>query len=202
MLGGWCAYGVLALEAAQILREQGQEVALVMLVETINPERLRKQRRLVQIMATLRAKMHLRGFEYKYLRSLGEDHAKKYVSGRFALQSGIPQRARTRNSKKIQPTQTTPLEALYTAVGNYLPRPYDSPVLLIRSRRGILGLWRDTYLGWEKTIGKELEICETDGNQYTMYAAPNIQELVQQVTAHLRVAEQRWQKQRQPLRSA
>ncbi len=47
MLGGWCAHGVLALETAQILREQGEDVALLVLLETINPERLRKQRRFV-----------------------------------------------------------------------------------------------------------------------------------------------------------
>jgi thioesterase domain-containing protein len=195
MLGGWCAYGVLALETAQILREQGQEVALVMLLETINPERIRKQRRFVQMIATFHAKMNLLSFEYKYLRSLGEDYAKQYISGRFALRSGIPQAARAGSSKKIQPTRATPLEILYTAVGNYLPRPYDSPVLLMRSRRGIFGLSHGTYLGWEKTLGKRLEICETDGNQYTMYAAPNIQELVHEVSARLRAAEQRWQKQ-------
>src|SRR6266436_3433822 len=59
MLGGWCAHGVLALETAQILREQGEDVALLVLLETINPERLRKQRRFVQIMAILQAKMNL-----------------------------------------------------------------------------------------------------------------------------------------------
>jgi thioesterase domain-containing protein len=193
MLGGWCAHGVLALETAQILREQGQDVALLVLLETANPERLRKQRRLVRLMSTLQTKMNLRGFEYGYLRALGKDHAKKYVSGRFAEQVGIPQSGRRRNSKRIPPAQTTPLEILCTAAGNYLPRPYDSPVLLVRSRRGIFGISRDAHLGWDKTFGKHLEICETDD---TMSMGTNVQALVNQVSARLRSAEQRWQKQR------
>src|SRR5260221_3193726 len=93
MLGGWCAHGVLALETAQILREQGEDVALLVLLETINPERLRKQRRFVQIMATLQAKMNLRGFGYKHVRATAEHHSKEHVSGRFALKNGIPQTA-------------------------------------------------------------------------------------------------------------
>lgn len=40
MVGGWGAHGVLALETAQVLREQDQDVALLVLVETINPERI------------------------------------------------------------------------------------------------------------------------------------------------------------------
>jgi thioesterase domain-containing protein len=195
MLGGWCAHGVLALETAQILREQGEEVALLVLLETVNPERLRKQRRLVQILAALRAKMNLRGFEYRYLHSLGEAYAKKYVSERIAPQTGIPQTTHGGNSKEFQWTHTPPLEILYTAVGNYLPRSYDSPVLLIRSRGGLFGLFRDTYLGWDMTIWKELEVCETGGNRHTMYGAPNVQELVHRLSAALRAAEQRWYKQ-------
>lgn len=195
MLGGWCAHGVLALETAQVLREQGQDVALLVLLETVNPERLRKQRRFVQMMATLQAKMNLRGFEYKYLRSLGVDHAEEYVSARLALQSGIPQTTSNGNLKKTRSTRTTPLDILYTAAGNYLPRPYDSPVLLIRTRRGLFGISRDASLGWDKTLGKELEVCETAGNRYTMYVGANIQGLVHRVGARLRAAKQRRQEQ-------
>ena len=139
--------------------------------------------------------MNLRGFEYKYPRSLGQDYAKEYISERFALQSGIPQTTSKGNLKKIQSTRATPLDILYTAVGNYLPRPYDSPVLLIRSRRGMFGISRDASLGWDKTLGKELEVCETAGNHYTMYVGPNVQGLAHEVGARLRAAEQRWQKQ-------
>ena len=192
MLGGWCAHGVLALETAQILREQGQEVALLVLLETVNPEKLRRHPRLAQVMAKLGMKTNLPELEYKYLRSLPKEPAIEYVYGR------IPPRftgLRGRNSKEIQLTRSTPLEILYTAVGNYLPRPYDSPVLLIRSSRGAAGPSRDTHLGWGKTLGNELEICETEGNHFTMCAEPNVAGLVQKVSESLRLAEQRWRQQ-------
>jgi thioesterase domain-containing protein len=198
MLGGWCAHGVLALETAQILREQEQDVALLVLLETINPERMRRQSRLTRIMATAQARMNLFGLEHKYLRSLPKEPANTYPYGRAVpklkgLRSGVERTPRHRQSREIQLTHSTPLEILYTAVSNYQPRPYDSPVLLIRSRRGMLGLARDAHLGWGTTLGEELEVCETEGNHYTMHAGPNLERLVQKVGESLQNAEQRRQ---------
>src|SRR5260370_22725427 len=82
MLGGWCAHRVLALETAQILREQEQDVALLVLLETINPERMMRQSRLSRLMATAQARMNLFGPEHKYLRSLPKEPAKPNPSGR------------------------------------------------------------------------------------------------------------------------
>ena len=198
MLGGWCAHGVLALETAQILREQEQDVALLVLLETINPERMRQQTRLTRIMATAQAKMNLFALEHKYLHSLPKKPANKYpyrkaVPKLTTLRSGVRTTSHHVDTREIQLTHSMPLEILYTAVSNYQPRPYDSPVLLIRSRRGILGLARDTHLGWGTTLGEELEVCESEGNHYTMHAGPNLECLVQKVGESLQHAEQRWQ---------
>ena len=198
MLGGWCAHGVLALETAQILREQEQDVALLVLLETINPERMRRQGRLSRLMATAQARMNLFGPEHKYLRSLPKEPAKTYPYGRAVpklkgLRSGVRPTPRHRQSREIRLTHSRPLEILHTAVSNYQPRPYDSPVLLVRSRRGILGVARDAHLGWGTTLGEELEVCESEGNHYTMYGEPNLECLVQKVRESLQHAEQRWQ---------
>lgn len=199
MVGGWGAHGVLALETAQILREQDQDVALLVLVETINPERIRRQSQFTRIVANVQARMNLFGLERKYLRSLSKEHANEYLYGRAATtlinRPGGLQPTRNRDASECQSTPSSPEEILYAAVRNYQPRPYDSPVLLITSRRGILGLPRDTHLGWGKTLGKELEICESEGNPYTMYAGPNLERLAQKVKDSLEHAERRWQQQ-------
>jgi thioesterase domain-containing protein len=200
MLGGWCAHGVLALETAQILREQEQDVALLVLLETINPERMRQQTRLTRIMASAQAKMNLFALEHKYLHSLPKEPANKYpyrkvVPKLTALRSGVRETPRDGDTRETQLRHSMPLEILYTAVSNYQPRPYDSPVLLIRSRRGILGLAGDTHLGWGTTLGEEVEVCETEGNHYTMYAGHELECVVQKVRESLQQAEQRWQRQ-------
>src|SRR5712671_5498877 len=136
MLGGWCAHGVLALETAQILREEEQDVALLVLLETINPERMRQQTRLTRIMASAQAKINLFALEHKYLHSLPKEPANKYpyrkvVPKLTALGSRMRETTRNGDTRKNQLTHSMPLENLYTPVSNYQPRPYDSPVLLI-----------------------------------------------------------------------
>jgi thioesterase domain-containing protein len=207
MLAGWGAHGVLALETAQMLRELCQEVALLVLVETINPERLRKQTRLVQVMTKLQTRFSLRELEHKNLRSLGQDglSAQDYVDrkvtpGLTGVHGGFRSRARMRNSKEIQLTLGTEARVLYTAVENYLPRPYDSPVLLVRSRRGVLGLSHDTRLGWGKALVKELEVCETGGNHLAMYDGTYVHGLVEKLSKRLKNAEQHWQQRGRHIR--
>jgi thioesterase domain-containing protein len=195
MLMGWSACGLLALETAQQLREQGQRIALLVLVETINPERLRQQPHWIRSIARWQAKMNL--MHFKLRRTLRKYQARESASIRSARQltgihAGLAKKL-GRKSSKIDLTRSTPLEILYAAAANYLPQPYDGPVLLMHSRKGLFGFWGDAHLGWGKMLGREVTICETKGNHYSMYAEPNVKELAQQVSAHLRNAEQRWQ---------
>ena len=195
MLMGWSAHGLLALETAQQLREEGQNVALVVLMETINPERLRQQPRWMRGIARWQVKMKLVQFEHRYYRSLGKQQARESASSRSARNLAGTHRSLGvtlgRTSKKIDLARSTPLDILYAAAANYLPRPYDGPVLLMRSRNGLFGFAGDARLGWGKTLGK-LEICETQGNHYSIHVEPNVQGLAQKVGARLRHAEQRW----------
>ena len=202
MLMGWCVHGLLALETAQQLREQGQSIALLVLLETINPENLRQQPRWIRGIARWQARMNLLQFEYMFRRSIRQQQPRESIStrsaGKFAGIQGSLRSTLGRKSKKIDLTRTTPLEVLYAAAANYLPQPYDGAVLLMRSRKGLFGFGDDAHLGWSKTLGRKLEICETQGNHYSMYVEPNVKELAQQVSARLRDAERRWrQKERE-----
>ena len=202
MLMGWCAHGLLALETAQQLREQGQSIALLILLETINPERLRRQPRWIRGIARWQAKMNPLQFEYLFRRSLRRQQPRDSISARSAAKfTGMHKSLGSRlgrKSKKIDLTGTTASEILYAAAANYLPQPYDGEVLLMRSRKGLFGFGDDTHLGWSETLGRKLEICETQGNHYSMYAEPNVKELARQVGARLRDTERRWrQKERE-----
>src|SRR5262249_31719619 len=84
MLAGWCAHGVLALETAQQLREQGEEVPLLVMLESINPQRIRGQSRWIRALAACQVKMNLLQFECAYLRSLRKEQARDYVYGRLS----------------------------------------------------------------------------------------------------------------------
>jgi thioesterase domain-containing protein/acyl carrier protein len=199
MLGGWCAHGVLALETAQQLREQGQQVALLVMMEAINPACIRRQAQWIRRVATWQGKFNLLQFEYTYLRSLGKQQARDYIAGRLSRKlNGLPTSFHSpwqnaRNSNQILLSRATPLDVLYTASANYQPYPYDSPVLLMRSQQSIFGFVNDPLLGWGKFLGKDVEVCRTAGNHYTLYAEPNVDELAEKVTARLKQAQLRWQ---------
>jgi amino acid adenylation domain-containing protein len=197
MLGGWCAHGVLALETAQQLREQGQDVALLVLLESINPERLRQQSRITRTIARWQVRSWLLQFEYLYLRTLGREQARDYLSGRLArkftgLHSNIREAISSSRPDEEQLSRMTPLEALYAATANYLPLPYKGPTLLVRSQASVFGFASDPLLGWEKILGDHMQVCVAAGNHYTMYMEPNVESLAAQVNTHLKAAQERW----------
>ena len=85
----------------------------------------------------------------------------------------------------------SPVEALYGAVESYQPKPYSGPVVLFRSIERTFGFAEDLRLGWADTLGKELEICESPGNHYTIYMEPNVGELVRKIMVQVEKAEAR-----------
>ena len=120
LIGGYCFGGYIALEIAQILRSQGQEVALLILVETYgskvpyyqsNPLTLRNG--VIQL-ASLRRRI-LSFFEYRQHRLEDQRTAQK-TGGRVV--------------KVVLP----PVEPIRKAVQNYVPQPYSGRVVLFAAQ--------------------------------------------------------------------
>jgi len=182
MLGGWCSHGLLALEVAQQLRAQKQEVALVVMMETANP---------VARMAYAKWKRFISGTQLKLnvlLREAKRGQASNYIVG------GITRAARSfwdvvRPAPGI--ARKSPLEVLYEAADNYRPEPYHHPILLIRSADKSFGFAQDLRLGWNDMFGDQLEICEVRGNHFTIYMNPNVDGLATTINAYLKKAEER-----------
>jgi amino acid adenylation domain-containing protein len=197
MLAGWCAHGLLALETAQQLREQGEEVPLVVMLEAANPVRLQEQPRFVRLITRLQLKFNLLEFEYSYVRTLAREQARDYISGRLArkfagVQRLFHQNGNHQETDRIDINERNLLEVVYAAADNYLPRPYDSPVALVRSRRKLFELSNDPKFGWDDILCKQLEVFETPGNHYTMYIEPNVEGLAAELASRLKTAEQRF----------
>jgi amino acid adenylation domain-containing protein len=196
MLGGWCAHGLLALETAQQLREEGEDVALVVMLETVNPRRLDERAAWVHWATRMQLKFNLLEFEYAYIRTLGREQARDYVLGRLQRKlSGFERSFRgnsqTRERQHEDLEQRNLLEVLYAAAGNYCPRSYDGRVALVSSRRKPLGFPKDRSLGWQELL-ETLEIREAEGNHYTMYIEPNVDGLAHELNHLLKNAETLW----------
>ena len=191
MLGGWCAHGLLAYEAARQLKAAGQEVAEVLILETVNPVRMNQYSGWRRIIARIQLKFHLLKFENAYLRQLNREQKKDYLAARASQKlSRIKQSLRKILGQTAEMDQG-PLDVLYAAASMYYPKPYEGHVVLIRSLERTFGFARQLDLGWRDILGEELEICETPGNHYTIYMEPNVDTLARKMDECLRRAEQR-----------
>jgi len=197
MLAGWCAHGLLAYETARQLQAQGQEVAQLLLLETVNPVRMKQYNGWKRLIARTQLKFHLLKFEYAYLQQLNSTQTRNYIAGRTARKIGRIRQSllRVLKATKFYPeledsAAGNPLDVLYAASAKYRPKPYSGPVVLIRSTKRTFGFGHVLDLGWSEILGKKLEICETPGNHYTIYMEPNVDALAHKMNICLRKAEE------------
>jgi thioesterase domain-containing protein len=198
MLGGWCAHGLLAYETARQLQAQGQEVRQILLLETANPVRMKQYSGWKRLIARAQLKIHLLKFEYAYLQQLNSTQTRNYIAGRTTQKIARIRQSLRRVLKATKfypelddPASGNPLDFLYAASAKYHPKPYRGSVVLIRSTQRTFGFGHVLDLGWSELLGKDLEICETPGNHYTIYMQPNVDTLANKMNACLRRAEER-----------
>jgi thioesterase domain-containing protein/acyl carrier protein len=197
MLGGWCAHGLLAYETARQLQEQGEEVAQVVMLESVHPVKRSAYSGWKRMIARAQLKFHLIKFEYAYMRQLPSAQARNYVAGRVRkkLQRVRESIRRTLKIADLQGNEElgkrNPLDILYIAAARYSPKPYHGSVALMRSQKRTYGFGGVLDLGWGELLGKNLEICETPGNHYTIYMHPNVDALAHRINVSLRKAEER-----------
>src|SRR5882762_3100266 len=198
MLGGWCAHGLLAFEAARQLQAQGQEVAQILLLETVNPIRMVQYSGWKRRIARAQLKFHLLTFEYRYLQQLNSTQTRNYIAGRTAQKLARIRQSFRRVLKAAKfypelddPVSGNPLDVLYAAAAKYHPKPFEAPVVLIRSTERTFGFGHVLDLGWTELLGSNLLICETPGNHYTIYMQPNVDTLAHKMNICLQQGEER-----------
>jgi len=198
-LGGFCFGGLLAIEAAQQLASTGQEVPLVILIQSMHPEamRFKPTATLLQrcwFRATKRLSLELENLSYRGVGYLVE-------RWRFALDRVSAKSAIALGQVKVEGETDLShlpmyyiLEALaikHTKVaGKYVPRPYNGDVVLFRSKRQLHGLVADEYLGWKPLIHGDLDVCEIRGHQQNLLSEPNVILLATELGKRLATAQQ------------
>ncbi|HEV2206409.1 MAG TPA: condensation domain-containing protein [Candidatus Acidoferrales bacterium] len=168
IFAGWCSHGSLALEMAQQLRAQGEDVPLVVLIEAHNPVPALAVPKWKTRIASVQFKWWLFGFESFYLRQVRRQEALDYIRGRVRAKMGrLSAKIRRIFDRDTPLPRKTPLEVLYAAADDYHPQPYPDPVLLMRGTQRGFGFSQNTLLGWEGLL-KRLTLCEVPGNHYSM----------------------------------
>jgi amino acid adenylation domain-containing protein len=167
LIGGYCFGGYIALEIAQILRSQGQEVALLVLVETYGPKVPFYQRNqwlpynLIIQFASIRRRI-LGRFEQRRHALENEKNAQA-TGGRVV--------------KVVMP----PKEPVQQAVQNYRPQPYFGKVVLFEVELSSLKSVLAPKAFWGKIFWGDFTIEPVKGTHQSVVLHQNGWELVERL---------------------
>ena len=191
VLAGWCNHGVLALEMAKQLREEGIHVPLVVMLQTSNPMALQCYSPWKRFVSRTQLDWHLTKFEILYLCHLGIKRGGHYLYNRLAWpgKRGANGRGVSRDSESESQFERDYFDFLHWAAERYQCVGYDAPVVLFRGRQKTYGFASVLDLGWGDLLGKKFEVCEVDGNHFTMFIPPYAKGLAEKMGEYIRKAE-------------
>jgi amino acid adenylation domain-containing protein len=180
-IGAYCFEGLVAIEMAHLLQQQGKEVALLALIDKYGPSSSHSlYRKLDNYLCVLRAEL------YKLLTlpiSIPEkwQYIKKRLRRRDEFILNIPQQGEA----LIKHQTITMLDA---AMNNYVPKPYSGKVILVKSTKTDLSIgtkdlfqfdipWLFPYFGWENVLTGKVETYKMLCKHLEVYENPYIKEL-------------------------
>jgi amino acid adenylation domain-containing protein len=176
-LGGWCFGGIVAVEMAQQLRRAGEEVAPLLLMETISVPP-----------GPGNVKYH--AARLKCLFSMSPQRWRQYLraKARYRRQAELDNRMRFRQAgENVDPEQRRWLDRLervynanLAALDSYRSAPYEGKIILFNAIERDPGILPDPNYGWTG-LANEIEIYEVAGNHDTMLAEPNVSSLAEAI---------------------
>ena len=164
--------GVVAYEMAQQLRAQGQEVALVVLLDSGRPTLVKpsnSRRHPVQRLINIKRRVAHHGGNL--LRLTPRDQL-RYVKETTRLKLAKRERI---------PTDSNVRQANKHASRHYVPKPYAGPVALMWADAECSLGAPDRRSEWRDLIGDGLEIHTVPGDHSTMLTEPHVQVLAQRL---------------------
>jgi amino acid adenylation domain-containing protein len=200
-LGGFSLGGLLALEAAEQLTASGQQVALVIMIQSIHPEAtdykpntpaFKRMWYQMQKRASLERENLLRnpkGYASERLVHLWDAIR---VQSSFAYQKITGKDpSKSPEWSKLYFFEAVGLEHK-KAMEKYRPGPYGGDVLVIRASEQLAGLIADEHLGWDRTLHGKLDVCEVPGREENLLLEPNVLLLAKELSIRLKAAQRKY----------
>jgi len=195
-LGGYCTGGVIAFEMAQQLRTAGEEVALLVLFDTNNPERRTR-------LSTIGKRIRLALDESS---ALPPSEKLRYIARRIAAmlkrKAGNVQEVGWNLLELLNKTRKPdgentdggllPLElpvwiTLERATAKYKPRAYHGRIILFRATVSDGHEWADDR-GWTEVAEGGLEVHDIPGKHATIFERPHVQAGAEKLAACIQAA--------------
>jgi amino acid adenylation domain-containing protein len=177
-LVGFSFGGVVAFEMARQLQAQGQQVALLALLDTAFPNRGMPWRRRLAAHFRLFWRLSLKGKLGHLVGEVGK------------LFRGLARKF-SRKREASLPTAFQKVDSLNEqARKNYVPQPYPGRVTFFRAREQTIWDEKEVRWTWGAVAGGGLEILEVPGNHQTFHVEePNVGVLAEQLKTCLRRAQ-------------
>ena len=198
-LAGFCFGGLLALEAAQQLRAAGDEVALLVLIQTSHPafpqykpgvtfahrwwHRAAKR---IHLERSNYSRSRERFFYEKCRRVWDIARARvALATDRWRSDDSVP------NEAASVPYILELLSIEHDkAFAKYQPKPYHGDVVLYRAAKQLKGIIEDRFLGWKDLLQGRVRLCEVPGHQQNILHQPHVAQLARELIADLQTAQQ------------
>ncbi|HEX5960464.1 MAG TPA: amino acid adenylation domain-containing protein [Rhodanobacteraceae bacterium] len=155
-LAGGSMGGLIAYEIAQQLREQGEPIGLLAMMDTYGPGCWRKQPSL-RVPSSLRVASSLVWKPMRLLDALRVRRAR-------AVGRALPHALRARELERVH----------YAALVAYAPRPYAGPLVLFRGMEQPEGARHAETLGWRDSVAGGIEVVELPGNHDNLIEQPEL----------------------------
>jgi amino acid adenylation domain-containing protein len=198
-LGGWCLYGVLMYEVAQQIIAEGDEVALLIMIDSINPT----HQRLLPIFARVQVTLQ----KWAYLASLlakskaGEIPA--YLSQRMRMLRNrvvrfLQRREYNRSIQNADGLLEMELDPVFfVACTKYVPQPYSGRVVHFQAVERPSGRHWDLRYVWHKLIQGPFDTHEIVGGHDGMFREPYVAALAKRMRNSLAQAQKLPEEQEQ-----
>lgn len=185
-IGGSSVGGLTAFEVALQLEELGEEVGLVVLVDTYAPGYPTPVREMSKFKRRLfakydRAAHHAdtirileRGHRWPYVKSKAEkafnSYRRKYRDLKKRLKREVLERLGRELTDELKDVQSN----IQIASRAYKARPYSGKVVLFRASKQRRGIVKDDTLGWSRFVTGELNIHEIRGTHGSIVVEPRV----------------------------
>lgn len=185
-LGGWSLGGIVAFEMAQQFYQQGEEVALLALIDTHIPSTIHQSEEIDDAMLVAAVTQDLSGIVGKKLsisvdelRELQPIEQLNYILEQGKKLNILPPEVDQQQMHQMLQVFKANNQAMYS----YIPQPLPGKLTLIFASEEFSETNQST--GWGNLATKGIEIHILDGNHYTIVQEPQVMALAKVLGASL-----------------
>ena len=190
LLGGWSLGGLVAFEMAQRLLAQGQEIALLILLDSYVSSGEAIPEDELTLLATFAQELGIIWrsvpFDLNYLKELNSDARLAYLLDRAQRAEVIPANVALAQIRQLFHVFQSNVKAFH----RYLPQAYSGQIIFFKASEPLGGSPATPETDWNKLVLDGLDLRVVPGNHYTILREPNVGNLAEQLEPQLRLADE------------